>query len=327
MYLKSAINILFLFFIFLSCSKQSALVDFEYVYIYSSLEDKILIKNIVEKELLGEAYYTPELELKYKPIWKTHEDFLDKPKNSKLMLISLSEPVDTTMDIISKHLFSEFKIQDKMFSVHDYFNRDQVLVFLSYDNINDLNNEIIINKDWIISLFNENEKNAMDKITYRAGINDSLTSLVSRIFDINIDIPMDYKFIKSDNSINNYLWLGRGYPYRWILFIEDDEKYYQNPAMSWNRLEEKFDNILDIEVPKYGASFNTAPMELRGVYGTKFKSDNNTGGPFFSKIIQNYKLGKVLVLSGFVNFPGKSKVFHIKELEHILNKTKYKDGG
>ena len=27
---------------------------------------------------------------------------------------------------------------------------------------------------------------------------------------------------------------------------------------------------------------------------------------------------KVLIISGFVNFPGNNKVFHIKELEYIL---------
>ncbi len=323
MYLKNAINILLLLFLF-SCSKKSASVDFEHVYVYASQEDKILLQEIVEEELFDEVYYTPQLELRYKPVWKTYEDFLDRPRHSKIMLISLSEPADTSADLITRHLFSELNSHEKIISIDNYFNRDQILIVLNYNNINDLNNELINYKQWILSLLDQNERLAMKDITYRAGINDSLSSMILEMFDISINIPTDYQLIEQD-SLENYLWIGRGYPYRWIYFFEDNKEHYVTPALSWSRLDNQFNNILDVEISDYGASFSKSPVQIKGVYGTKLSADNNTGGPFFSKIIQDYKIEKVLVVSGFVNFPGKSKIFHIKELEYILDNIKYKD--
>ena len=52
------------------------------------------------------------------------------------------------------------------------------------------------------------------------------------------------------------------------------------------------------------------------------ESENVTGGPFISYIIDIPETNKVLIASGFVNFPGKDKVFHIKELEYMLETAK-----
>ena len=62
--------------------------------------------------------------------------------------------------------------------------------------------------------------------------------------------------------------------------------------------------------------------KVSGVYGTKIESDNPTGGPFVSYIFDYPESNRVLIASGFVNFPGKNKVFHIKELEYILETIK-----
>ena len=69
----------------------------------------------------------------------------------------------------------------------------------------------------------------------------------------------------------------------------------------------------------------TEDDELRkiyGVYGTMMESDNITGGPFISYFFDIPETNKVLIASGFVNFPGKDKVFHIKELEYMLETAK-----
>ena len=323
-YVKNVINILLLIFLF-ACSKRDAVVDFKYVYIYTSLEDRPLIENVINEELFNYKYHTPEPEFRYQPIWKTYEDFLNRPNNSKLMVISLATPTDTTIDIISSHLISQFEIKENVFLVEDYFNANQILMFFNYDNINEFNNDLISHKDWILSTISNNEKNNLEKIAYRSGRNNDIELKISKEFKFNIKIPMDYQILSHSDS-SEYIWIGRGYPYRWILLFEDNKEYYITPSLAWSRLSDKFNNILDVKIFDYEAIFTNNPMKIHGVYGTKLTADNNTGGPFFSKIIKDYKIGNVLVASGFVNFPGKSKVFHIKELEHILNNIEYKGG-
>tara|TARA_B100000959_G_C14936827_1_gene606073 strand:+ start:304 stop:1284 length:981 start_codon:yes stop_codon:yes gene_type:complete len=321
---KNALKILILVFLF-SCSKRVASVDFEYVYIYTSLEDKALLENVISEVLFNDIYYTPEAESRYQPIWKTHQDFLNKPNHSKLMFISLSEPLDTTIDVISNHLSQTISSKKNIFLIEDYFNNEQELIFLNYKDINALNNDLLYHRDWILSIFDYNEKSNMEKVAYRAGTDDNLSSKINEIFNVKMRVPIDYQIIKYD-TLSNYIWLGRGFPYRWIFLFEDLEDYYINPGLAWSRLEDKFNDILDVEIFDYGAGFKNDPIKLKGVYGTKLTSENATGGPFFSNIITSDGTDKVLVASGFVNFPGKSKVFHIKELEYILSNIKYKGG-
>ena len=92
-------------------------------------------------------------------------------------------------------------------------------------------------------------------------------------------------------------------------------RYYLKIA-EYNELENR--DIWEFEL-------NLKPDEIRkiyGLYGTKMESENVTGGPFVSYIFDKPESNRVLIASGFVNFPGKYKVFHIKELEYILETAK-----
>ena len=62
--------------------------------------------------------------------------------------------------------------------------------------------------------------------------------------------------------------------------------------------------------------------KLYGLYGTRIDSRNPTGGPFVSYIFKSIKSNRVLIAIGFVNSPGENKVFHMKELEYIIETKK-----
>ena len=66
---------------------------------------------------------------------------------------------------------------------------------------------------------------------------------------------------------------------------------------------------------------NDEARKIYGVYGTKVDAENITGGPFITYLFDIPKTNKVLIASGFVNFPGKNKVYHLKELEYIIENS------
>ena len=109
-----------------------------------------------------------------------------------------------------------------------------------------------------------------------------------------------------------------------MLFYEDNIDFYNTPEETWSRFENKFNDILNIDIIPYKTQFdkvlvnNLKTKKLYGLFGTKIDSRNPTGGPFISYIFELEKTNKALVVVGFVNFPGENKVFHIKELEYII---------
>ena len=60
---------------------------------------------------------------------------------------------------------------------------------------------------------------------------------------------------------------------------------------------------------------------IRGLYE---HFDSDSGGPFFTYIFDNNVNNNVILLSGFVNNPGKKKSDLLLQLETIVNNVKVK---
>jgi len=295
------------------------------VYIYTSLESREKIKSIIENELFNFVYHTPSPQKRYTPIWKEISQFTDNPIHSTLMVISLDGDRDSLSRTLTNRLTDNSS--NNFTLVNNYYSENQLLFILKHNNSDDLSMDIAINKNWFLSKLKENEFNYIKKNNFKSGLNDSLIDRCKEMFDLNVEIQEDYQLIKQDVE-NNFLWIGRRYPYRWIFIYEDIQKHYSSNESTYRRLNQQFSKILDVEALSYEANFElirTSEDEIRkvyGVYGTKIESKNSTGGPFITYIFDKPETNRVLIASGFVNFPDKNKVFHIKELEYILETIK-----
>ena len=59
---------------------------------------------------------------------------------------------------------------------------------------------------------------------------------------------------------------------------------------------------------------------MRGIYE---HTESDTGGPFFVYIFDTEQMNEVILISGFVNYPGHEKLLLLKQLE-IMAKTLHK---
>ena len=55
---------------------------------------------------------------------------------------------------------------------------------------------------------------------------------------------------------------------------------------------------------------------MRGVYE---HGESETGGPFFVYIFDTKTVNEVILVSGFINYPGHEKIVLLKQLEIIAN--------
>ena len=323
--MKKITNIIIIIFFLFSCSKNDSTTNLRDVYIYTSLESREKIKSIIENELFNFVYHTPSPQKRYTPIWKEISQFTDNPIHSTLMVISLDGDRDSLSRTLTNRLTDNSS--NNFTLVNNYYSENQLLFILKHNNSDDLSMDIAINKNWFLSKLKENEFNYIKKNNFKSGLNDSLIDRCKEMFDLNVEIQEDYQLIKQDVE-NNFLWIGRRYPYRWIFIYEDIQKHYSSNESTYRRLNQQFSKILDVEALSYEANFElirTSEDEIRkvyGVYGTKIESKNSTGGPFITYIFDKPETNRVLIASGFVNFPDKNKVFHIKELEYILETIK-----
>ena len=326
MFAKKNNNIISLLFLLLiNCSNEKATTNFRDVHIYTSLIDQHRVEEIFSNQLFDFKYYTPRPQSKYQAQMRNLSNFADGTVNSAIMLVALADSQDSLGMKLVNRLGNNS--DENILLINNYFSENQLLFLMKADDIDALSFNLEMNKDWILSKLKENEFDKLMDYSFRSGVNDSISQLYQEIFNLDISIQKDYQIIKeSDNE--RYLWIGRGYPYRWILVYEDIQSHYNSKESTYRRLDEKFSNILDINALPYEVQYDlirTEEDELRkiyGVYGTKTDSENVTGGPFISYFFDIPETNKVLIASGFVNFPGKDKVFHIKELEYMLETAK-----
>ena len=319
-------NIIIIFFIvsFWSCNQTESSTNFKDIDVYTSFENEIHIKDILDGHLFDFKYFTPSPQNKYTTQIKNTNLFLEENNNSVVMLITTEEPYDSISLKIANRL-TENSINNVTL-INDYYTKNQLLFVIKAKEIEDLPIILDINKEWILSKIKENEFLKFKNQNFNGELNDSLIHNINLNFGLNMDIQKDYHLIKQ-NIDEKYIWLGRAYPYRWIFVYEDIQQYYNTNKSSYQRLNQKFEDILDINALPYNTQFdnikidNDEARKIYGVYGTKVDAENITGGPFITYLFDIPKTNKVLIASGFVNFPGKDKVYHLKELEYIIENS------
>ena len=319
-------NIIVIFFIvsFWSCNQSESSTNFKDIDVYTSFENEIPIRDILDGHLFDFKYFTPSPQKKYTTQIKNTNLFLEENNNSVIMLITTEEVHDSISFKIANKLTDNST--NNVTLINDYHTKDQLLFVIKKKTIEYLPIILDINKEWILSKIKENEFLKLKNQNFNGTLNDSLIHNINLNFGLNMDIQEDYHLIKQ-NIDEKYIWLGRAYPYRWIFLYEDIQQYYNTNKSTYQRLNQKFENILDINALPYNTQFenikidNDEARKIYGVYGTKVDAENITGGPFITYLFDIPKTNKVLIASGFVNFPGKNKVYHLKELEYIIENS------
>ena len=319
-------KIFIIFFIvsFWSCNDKDSITNFKDIDVYTSFENVDSIKDILDDHLFDFKYYTPSPQNKYTARINNANLFLEQNNNSIMMLVATEESQDSiTLKIADKLTENS---TNNITLINDLYTKNQLLFIVKAKGIVDLPIIFDTNKEWILSKIKDNEFLKLNEQNFKGTLNDTLIQNINRNFALNMNIQEDYHLIKQSTD-EKYIWLGRAYPYRWLFLYEDIQEYYNTNKSTYQRLNQKFENILDINALPYNAQFdnviikNDEVRKIYGVYGTKVDAENVTGGPFITYLFDIPKTNKVLIASGFVNFPGKNKVYHLKELEYIIENS------
>ncbi len=302
-------------------------MNFKDIYIYTSKDDYDRVNLIVSEILFNDVYYTPAAEFKINPVWKNINDINKHPEYSTIMLISLEDSIETTSKIIFDHLKKNIDYKGAMFLVNDYFATNQLMFMIDSKDENSFKEDLIKQRSWILNNIKDQEQLYFDNRKNKVNHNLEISKIIEEKFDIQMYVQEDYQRIGSSEK-DQSIWIGRTFPYRWIYIYKDSTNNYFTPDKAWKRIALEFEDNLNVDIMAYNRDFETikfdsfAAKKISGVYGTKIESENFTGGPFMTYILNNNKTNEVIVVSGFVNSPGNSKVYHIKELEYIIETIK-----
>ena len=184
----------------------------------------------------------------------------------------------------------------------------------------------IINENgrWVKEEINSSISDNIWQHMIEKGRNEALQDSLLSQFGISAFIQSDYQFISQHK---NFLWMGRGYPYRWLTFTSAISNDYLTLNDAWKGIEANFKstmpkvNLLEILRSEETIMINEKPIRvMRGVYE---HHESDTGGPFVIYLFDGHTENEVILASGFVNNPGREKVTLLRQLELTIQKMKF----
>ena len=308
-------KILILIFILLisACNKlPNSTGKYNEITVVSSFEDRDYAKLFVGG-IFNDSIYTPILQNSYIINYINPKNFADNKLNKNLIIFSLDFPQDSTIDLLSNKFIEKY--ENNIMSFNNMFSKNQLVLHLRSFDYDNLVRENSINFEWIKTQF---DINISENILYdynKEEKSEEINQKIKNKFSININIDDSYKVIKEDDS---FLWIGRGFPYRWLVINKLKSSNNKDIELLKIIFEKKLTSVkipnLYLKEKKY-QSFK----KVRGIYE---HLDSDAGGPFVSYIYEDKYKNYKLCISGFVNNPGKDKILLLKQLESIIENIK-----
>ena len=318
-------KIILLFCLFYSCERlPSSIGDINTIAIICSNKDKEESEHIVKHFFESRSIKTPQNEMVYSLKWFSPKEINKAKLMKNILLLSLVYPRDSTIDVLVNRVRAKNEITDNISSLENMFANNQRVVMIKSTNTIELEAQFLDNFQWIISEYNQNIYSNYYHYIKGKGQNLNLESLLNNQFNISMFIQEDYKLIYNSD---NFLWLGRGYPYRWIIFYKINRKMIDrefNPYMLFEEILEDYNtgiNIYDGYKKKTSLVYNKKLSYVyRGIYE---HSDSQTGGPFALYLLDNINNDEVILVASIINNPGKKKVPHLLQIDALVNNIKF----
>ena len=308
--MQKTIIVLFVLF-FSSCGTlHDAKGKYNEIILVSSNQDKKLSFKYIEK-LFSESVHTPSEEFLYTINWIKPSHFKDYLEYRNLFFISISEPKDSTIDLLVDNFKDYYK--EDIFILNDVYARNQTLIFLSSQDSLDMVNDFLVHQKWILNNFDYNISKGMESYIYRNGRNKELEKKLDKYYEIESKIQKDYMIIKDQYTDKKFVWIGRGYPYRWVTFNKLDRISELNIWYDFKEsISKNMPNVKITDNYKNMLYESDDIIKIQGLYEEEY---SNSGGPFITYVKFDNERKETFIVSGFVNNPGKSKIRLLKELE------------
>ena len=305
-------------------AKKSSRGNIDTLTIISSNEDRAASEHIIEYYFNQRSIMTPQEEYVYSINWASLEDINKSKLGKNILLLSIDYPADSTIDILTNKICRSNNISEDLSSLTNLFAKDQkVIIIKSVDTI-DLENKLSDYFLWITEEYNNNiYSNYYDYIVSK-GKNIELESLIADKFNISMFIQEDYDLIKQDND---FIWIGRGYPYRWIMLykinrtlFEGLDNYYDlfNTVLQSNKVSI---NIHSEYKKKTTLHYNSLDIDVyRGLYDHAY---SQTGGPFALYLLDNINSDEVILVASVINNPGNTKMPHLLQMDALVRNINF----
>ena len=287
--------------------------------------DKPLLQPLL-MNIFGREMATPSGEPYFKVKIVPPEKFETYRKYHSLIVAAVINPADSTGDVLARGVLGEERSLEAeaggnpIFITYDLFAKGQIFMgLLALDAIH-AHTELERLGSWIFDQFETQLRLRQSAYVFRNGDHGELTDSLQAEHGWSMRLEPDYLRIR-DRPEDQFVWLGRGYPYRWLFvhWVEGGDTIKIDRQWAWERMEYIAGNLhreiyIDtlFRSEQLGMENGHTIFMIKGVWAhTKITA----GGPFITYIFRDRDQNRIYLLSGLVVHPSGSKALLIKRQE------------
>jgi len=312
-----------------NCERQrEAIGGVDDIYVYSTDTIRAALQQAIDTTF-SYGLRTPEFQPYYRVKWTSLEDFPNRVYYRNIILIADLDCHDLAYDIVHGLLPEKsFQAADKdslnMFAIPDNWAKDQMFVIIAGHDIKTIERSILEQKGWLYAKFEQKfEEEQFDYLYYRME-QVKLTNNFWQKYRWTMRIPRDFVIVKEIPE-RNFVWLGRGLPYRWISVSWQDG--IQTEWLTTNGLYNKRNQIGELygsnmtEKRFLGFQFTKfGEYDALKMYGLWYHNEETKGGPFETYAFYDWRTDRTFVIDMIMFAPGEKVSVTFRTLE-IIAKT------
>ena len=277
-------------------------------------------------QTLGKVYQTPPTETLYTFQRISPNDLNTNILNKNLMILTrLEEKSGVTPQVRS--MLPDSTINNMRRNPKGYYQQGdayatgQALVVVIGKNLADLRNRLEINQDQIFNFIEKKMFERNSAFIYRSGEQFELAEKYYNQYGFYLRMMHDYVEIENRPK-DNILWLGRDFPYRWLVVSwatpTDSTLGYQLDNLLTNTFGKKLKDVklnrdYLISEPIWFKQYSTYKY-----YGLWESKSEVKGGPFIAYGFYEPVKDRIYLISGIVHAPEKAKMPYIRQMETII---------
>ncbi len=277
-------------------------------------------------QTLGKVFQTPPTETLYSFRRISPNDLNTNILNKNLMILTrLEENSKVTPQVRSMLPDSTINnLRNNPRGIYyqgDVYAKGQALVVVVGNSLGDLRNRLEINQDKIFNFIEHKMYERSTAFIYRSGEQFELAQKYHDAYGFYIRMMHDYVEIENKPK-DNLVWLGRDFPYRWLVvtWVEPSDstlEYQLHELLTKTfggrlkdiKLNRDYLTVESIWFKQYSA------YKYYGLWESKLEVK---GGPFIAYGFYEPVKDRIYLVSGIVNAPEKAKMPYIRQMETII---------
>lgn len=217
-----------------------------------------------------------------------------------------------------------------MFAIPDNWARDQMFVLIAGRDLKMVERSILEQKGWLYGKFEEKFEEVQMDYIYGRYEQKKLTNYLWQKYRWTMRIPHDYIIIR-ELPENNFVWLGRGLPYRWISVTWGDgiqTEWLTNVGLyeKRNEIGKLYGGIMTDKRFLGFQFFKFGEYDALKMYGLWYHIEETQGGPFETYAFYDWRTDRTFIIDMLMYGPGEklSVLFRGLELTAKTFTTDYK---